>query len=189
MSHRRLTTTPERARPDGQEAADLAEINARQRADRRLRAGLATGAVLIGAALTWPVLTTIPPRILAALALLALAMVGTHSAVMTAADWLRGRYEVDFAHPWRVWRWRIVRRWYAPGSTVWHTAPTEEGEGPLAVLDWHHDPACRQAWALVYDGAPLMSGGTGAQWLPLDRLAPTPPLPAGVTPLPTARTR
>ncbi|XVQ08107.1 hypothetical protein ACQP1W_36895 [Spirillospora sp. CA-255316] len=173
MSPSLTTRTPARARPDDR-AADLAEIARRERIDRRTRAGFAVGFFLLGAALAWPALVAVPYRVLAAAALVALAAVGAHAILTTAAGWVEGRYEVLWSHSWRVWRWRIVRRWYAPGSTVWRTAPGW-GAGPLVVLGWHADAACRQVWALVYDGAPLMSGGDGAVWLPLTDLRPTPP--------------
>ncbi|TMQ87879.1 hypothetical protein ETD83_39675 [Actinomadura soli] len=152
-------------------AADLAALARIQRRHTRARAAIGAGLVLIGAALAWPVLVAVPARVLATLALLGLAVAGAVWLVSAAYGWWSGRYEVARPHPW-IWRWRIVRRWYAPGATVWRADPAP-WDGPLTVLGWHADPACATGWALVYDGTPRMSGGA-AQWLPLDQLAPTP---------------
>ncbi|MFI0451201.1 hypothetical protein [Actinomadura sp. 6N118] len=152
--------------------ADLAALQRRDRTDRRTRAAFAAAFALIGAALAGPVLVTIPARALAAATLVALAVVGAGALASTAVTWLGGRYEMSRPHPWQVWQWRITRRWYAPGATVWHTEPNA-GTAPLAVLGWYTDPACRMPWALVYDGTPLMAGGS-ALWLPLTDLSPTP---------------
>ncbi|WP_021592043.1 hypothetical protein [Actinomadura welshii] len=161
--------------PTGEDAAlaaDLAELRRRDRIQRRARVAMAAGFVLIAAALAGPALLSVPVRVLATSALLGLAVVGAGALASAAYTWFSGRYEVALPHPW-IWRWRIVRRWYAPGSTVWRAAPAP-WDGPLTVLGWHADPACATAWALVYDGTPRMSGGA-AVWLPLDHLAPNPP--------------
>ncbi|KAB2347248.1 hypothetical protein [Actinomadura rudentiformis] len=160
-------------------AADLAALQRRDRTDRRTRAAFATVFALIGAALAGPVLVTIPARALAVVALVALAVVGAGGLASIATGWLAGRYEMSRPHPWQVWQWRITRRWYAPGATVWHTEPNA-GASPLAVLAWYTDPACQIPWALIYDGTPLMSGGS-AVWLPLTALTPTPPRPASMS--------
>ncbi|MFD0687347.1 hypothetical protein [Actinomadura fibrosa] len=161
------------AGPDAVLAADLAEITRRERIERRTRTGLGVGFALIGAALTAPVMPAIPLRLLAAALAAALSVIGAATLAVLVAERFHGRYEV-VPH---AWGWRIVRRWYAPGATVWHANPKSgavTGSGPLAVLGWHHDPACAEAWALVYDGTPRMTGG-GAVWLPLSALSPTPP--------------
>ncbi|GAA2630981.1 hypothetical protein SMC26_23650 [Actinomadura fulvescens] len=157
---------------DATRAADLAALHRRDRTDRRTRAAFAATFALIGAGLAAPVLATVPARLTAVAALVALAVVGAGGLASALATWVSGRYEVSRPHSWRVWRWRITRRWYAPGATVWHTDPAS-GTGPLAVLGWITDPACPVPWALIYDGTPLMAGG-GALWLPLTALAPAP---------------
>ncbi|MEW2353052.1 hypothetical protein [Spirillospora sp. NPDC029432] len=171
-----LTSRPSAASaagPDAALAADLAEIDRRARTDRRTRTAIAAGFALIGTGLAGPVLVTVPAGLLAAVALVALAAVGAAVLLTASVNWLTGLYELARPHPSQVWRWRIIRRWYAPEATVWHADPAA-GTGPLTVLAWVADPACREPWALVYDGTPLMAGGS-AEWLPLTDLTPTSP--------------
>ena len=162
--------------PDAALVADLAELRRRDRCDRRVRTAVAAVMVLIAAVVVGPVLLSIPARVLSVVIVLVLAVVGAGAVVRAAYTAARRRYELPVCHPW-IWRWRVVRRWYAPGETVWR----DPWDGPLAVLDWHTDPACATPWVLVYDGTPRMSGGA-AEWLPLDMLTPEPPgLPAEVS--------
>ncbi|WP_026400696.1 hypothetical protein [Actinomadura rifamycini] len=159
------------------DAADLELLHRQARRHRIVRGGLAAGFALISTALAAPGIAAAPPWLLAAVLLVVLAVVGAVRLVQEAAHWLRARYLPVVPGPWRVWRWRIVRRWYAPGAVVWRARGADVAPlhaGPLSVLGWHHDPACRERWVLVYDGTPLMSGG-GALWLPLTGLTSTPP--------------
>ncbi|GAA2166279.1 hypothetical protein [Actinomadura napierensis] len=172
-------------------AADAAELAALRHQERRhtvTRAAIGGAFLLIGAALTGPVLLAIPPHLVAAAVLVALAAAGAVRLAEDAAAWLRARYELA---PGRGRRWPVVRRWYAPGALVWYAdADAVTGPVPLAVLDWTHDPACHQPWALVHNGtAPDPATGTwGAVWAPLDELTPHPPepIPTDPTPVPDA---
>ncbi|WP_301175406.1 hypothetical protein [Actinomadura geliboluensis] len=174
MSRPLTSPTSPPAGGDATLATDLAELGRRARIERRARVAMAAGFVLIAAALTGPALLHVPARVLATSVLLGLAVTGAGALANAARTWCSGRYELALPHP-LIWRWRIVRRWYAPGSTVWR-ADAAPWDGPLTVLGWVADPACPVPWALVYDGTPLMSGGA-AEWLPLTALAPDPTEP------------
>ncbi|GAA4307131.1 hypothetical protein BJY14_008016 [Actinomadura luteofluorescens] len=156
---------------------DLAEL---RQADRRrtvTRTAFAAGFVLIGAALAAPVVAQVPPRQLGTALVAALAVAAVVGLCGDAWHSLTRCYELIRGDGPGARR-RIVRRWYAPGSTVWRADP-KPWHGPLAVLGWVADPACRVPWALVYDGTPSTCGGA-ALWLPLDELAPHPTSPRPV---------
>jgi hypothetical protein len=157
------------------DAVELAALRSQQRRHTVTRAAIGGAFLLIGAALTGPVLPAIPPHLVAAAVLVALAAAGAVRLAEDAAAWLRARYELA---PRGGRRWPVVRRWYAPGALVWHTETWPiTVPVPLAVLDWTHDPACHQPWALVHNGtAPdPATGEWGAVWVPLDELTPHPP--------------
>ncbi|MFI6516978.1 hypothetical protein ACIBF1_15595 [Spirillospora sp. NPDC050679] len=167
---------------DGQTTTqDLAAL---RRADRRnalTRAAITVGFLLIGAALTAPVLPHLPLYLVFHLFLMALAGLGVAWLYDRAAIWLHARYRVQRISTWRAFRWRVTRRWYAPGSWVYYRDDCQDTGGqvrPLVVLAWAHDPACRTPWVLTYDGIPpgvhLADNptGQGAVWNPLDHLRP-----------------
>jgi hypothetical protein len=109
--------------------------------------------------------------------------------MVVAIVWIPGRWFITqmaeryaWVRPvwWRVWRWRLEYRWYAPGATVWYV-----GDAPscsLVVLAWDHHPACPTPWVLVHtddlhrpdtDGR----GRRDAVWAPLEALSPHPGTP------------
>lgn len=157
------------------DAAELAALRRQQRRHTVTRAAIGGAFLLIGAALTGPVLPVVPPHLVAAAVLVALAAAGAVRLADDAAAWLRARYELN---PGGGRRWPVARRWYAPGALVWYT-DTYAGPVPLAVLDWTYDPACHQPWVLVHNGTTPdpTTGAWGAVWAPLDELTPHPPEP------------
>lgn len=171
------TSTPDPATPA--EPTELAELAAIDRRRRRGRAALAAGFALIAVAVAGPALPTIPPRAAAGAVVTALAIAGAVGTTTDGIDWLATRYTLTRPPSRRPWRWRIVRRWYAPGATVWPL----DGSGRLAVLAWWDDPACTRPWVLVHHGQPARTSDRtsvrgfdrGAVWVPLTALAPAPP--------------
>lgn len=156
---------------------DLEQLRQQQRRHATARAAIGTGFFLLGAALAWPVVVVLPPRLLAAAALVALAAIGVRALYVAGLAWLRARYQ-PLLPDWRMWRWRLVRRWYAPGSVVWFADVPSCCAGPLVVLAWADDPACTTPWVLTYDGRPAgRSGRSGATWSPVDWLSPAPVAP------------
>ncbi|MFC9975219.1 hypothetical protein ACFVH6_30425 [Spirillospora sp. NPDC127200] len=182
-----LATTP--PRPDATPAPDTAttettpqDLAALRKADshqRFTRATVAFAFFLIGAAVALPVLPLLPVEALMDLAVKVLAALGVLSVYERVVARMHAWYQVTRTSTWRVFRWRISRRWYAPGSWVCHRHDDREHPRPLVVLAWHHDPACPQPWVLTYDGTPAgtpagTGDGRGAVWHPLDHLTPAP---------------
>ncbi|MGK5558438.1 hypothetical protein ACSNOI_43235, partial [Actinomadura kijaniata] len=165
--------------PDtGTTAQDVAALCRIDRHQRQTRALIACAFFLTGVVITAPVLALLPTATQMTLALCLLALFGAMYLYAAASAWLYARYEV--VRPGR-WRWQVRRRWYAPGAVVWYRDDDTHPAVPLVVLDWAHDPACHQPWALTWNGTtPGNDGSWGAVWNPLDFLTPTPP-PATLT--------
>lgn len=162
--------------PSGPDADDLAALRDADRRRTLTRTAFAVGFGLIGAALTAPVAAQVPLRHTATALVVALAVTAVIGLAGDACHWITRRYELARNGPDA--RRRIVRRWYAPGSTVWNAYPAP-WDGPLVVLGWVHDPACHQPWVLVHDGTEPdpATGVWGAYWVPLGTLVPYPTEP------------
>ena len=159
---------------------DLEQLRRAQRHQAVTRVVIGAVFAVLGVAIAWPVVVTLPPRLPATAALAVLAAVGVRAMYTAGCAWLRARYEV-VCSDWRPWRWRLVRRWYAPGSVVWFADVPSCCAGPLVVLAWADDPACVSPWVLTYDGnlgsradRTAADGGSRAGWSPVDWLSPTP---------------
>ncbi|WP_019632674.1 hypothetical protein [Actinomadura atramentaria] len=152
-----------------QDVADLAELDRLDRYERQTRRkiGLTLGALGVGVAV--PALAVTPPDVLAEYGTRGLAVLGVLAVADTVAGRLRDRFQsAPHGRYWQVWRWRIARRWYAPGSTVW-TCADDACPRPLAVLDWNGTGD--EKWVLVTDGSGPNCAPT---WTRLDEVSAVP---------------